>query len=147
MNFFFTYFGKNFKSYLFKQNSGDGEAVGTAVVATLIACGTGGLVVLFIWKLLPQGRVWSLAKFINGCLAGMVTVCAGCNEFYPWIACLVSSIGGFVYLLVSDLMVRMRIDDPLDAVAVHGGPGKFCFSKFLSNLIHAPLKKFQDYGV
>ena len=102
------------------------------MVATLIACGTGGLVVLFIWKLLPQGRVWSLAKFINGCLAGMVTVCAGCNEFYPWIACLVSSVGGFVYLLVSDLMVRMRIDDPLDAVAVHGGPGKFCFQNSYS---------------
>ena len=123
------------------------------MVATLIACGTGGLVVLFIWKLLPQGRVWSLAKFINGCLAGMVTVCAGCNEFYPWIACLVASVGGFVYLLVSDLMVRMRIDDPLDAVAVHGGPGKF--SRFVfqilidSNTISLKKnsKNFQDYGV
>ena len=81
--------------------------------------------VLFLWKLLPQsGRVWSLAKFINGCLAGMVTVCAGCNEYHPHIACLTSSIGGVIYIIVSGLMVKLRIDDPLDAVAVHGGPGK-----------------------
>ena len=104
---------------------GDGEAVGNAVVATLIACGTGGLVVLFTWKFLaPQsGRVWSLAKFINGCLAGMVSVCAACNTYYPWMSCLTASAAGFIYLIVSDIMVRLRIDDPLDAVAVHGGPG------------------------
>ena len=57
-------------------------------------------------------------------MAGMVTVCAGCNEYYPHIACLASSIGGLVYIIVSGLMVKLRIDDPLDAVAVHGGPGK-----------------------
>ena len=112
---------------IFQKKLGDGEAVGNAVVSTLLACGTGGLVVLFMWKLImpfsKSGNVWSLCKFINGCLAAMVTSSAGCNEFYPWIICLVSCISGLIYLFVSDFMVRMKIDDPLDAVAVHGGPG------------------------
>ena len=58
---------------------GDDTALGSAVVSTLLACGASGLVVLFTWKfIIPKsGRVWSLAKFINGCLAGMVAICAG----------------------------------------------------------------------
>ena len=112
---------------IFQKKLGDGEAVGNAVVSTLLACGTGGLVVLFMWKLImpfsKSGNVWSLCKFINGCLAAMVTSSAGCNEFYPWIICLVSCISGLIYIFVSDFMVQMQIDDPLDAVAVHGGPG------------------------
>ena len=54
----------------------------------------------------------------------MVTVCAGCNEYYPHIACLASSIGGIVYIIVSGLMVKMRIDDPLDAAPIHFVCGK-----------------------
>ena len=45
------------------------------------------------------------------------------HDFYPWISCLVSCISGLIYIFVSDFMVQMQIDDPLDAVAVHGGPG------------------------
>ena len=121
----------------FPKNLGDGQAVGNAVVSTLLACGTGGLVVLLMWKFImphsKSGNVWSLCKFINGCLAAMVTSSAGCNEFYPWISVLVSCISGLIYLLVSDLMVRMQIDDPLDAVAVHGGPGMYIEIHFFLN--------------
>ena len=90
----------------------------------------GGLVVLFAWKfiIVNVGGVWSIAKFINGCLAGMVSVCAGCNGMHPWWAAVTASIAGIIYLIISDLMVKLRIDDPLDAVAVHGGPGTCTFT-------------------
>ena len=102
----------------------DGDAIGTAIVSTLIACAVSGIVVLAVWKFNPGGdRVWSLTKIVNGCLAGMVSVCAACNLYYPWAAAIVGSIAGFIYLAVSATMVRLRIDDPLDAVAVHAGAG------------------------
>ena len=50
---------------------GDGSAIGTAVVATLMACGSGGVTVLLMWKFIPVGKgEWNISKMINGCLAG-----------------------------------------------------------------------------
>ena len=49
---------------------GDGEALGRAIQATLVACGTGGSTVLFLFKFIKGGS-WSLPQIINGCLAGL----------------------------------------------------------------------------
>ena len=54
----------------------------------------------------------------------MVSVCAGCNAYYPWIASGIAAVAGVVYVSLSLLMVKLKIDDPLDAVAVHAGAGK-----------------------
>ena len=53
----------------------------------------------------------------------MVATCASCDGFYPWSAALAGALGGIVYMLISSIMVRLKIDDPIDAVAVHGGGG------------------------
>ena len=51
--------------------SGDDIVLGSCVTSTLVAAGGGGVTVLLIWKILPDGGgVWSLAKTINGMLAG-----------------------------------------------------------------------------
>ena len=52
---------------------GDGEAVGRAIQATLVACGTGGSTVLLLYKFVVGGT-WSLSQIINGCLAGKVEI-------------------------------------------------------------------------
>ena len=54
----------------------------------------------------------------------MVSVCCGCDGFYPWSAALAGGIGGVFYLIVSNTMLLLKIDDPIDAVAVHGAGGK-----------------------
>ena len=46
-----------------------------------------------------------------------VAICAGCNVFYPWAAAVVGLIAGLNYMLWSYIMIKCRIDDPLDAVA------------------------------
>ena len=52
---------------------GDNLVLGSAVTSTLIAAGSGGVTVLVIWKFMPGGDgVWSLAKTINGMLAGTI---------------------------------------------------------------------------
>ena len=51
--------------------AGDDVVLGSCVTSTLVAAGGGGVTVLLIWKVLPDGGgVWSLAKTINGMLAG-----------------------------------------------------------------------------
>eukprot|EP00094_Tigriopus_californicus_P008471 TCALIF_08163-PB protein Name:"Similar to amt-1 Putative ammonium transporter 1 (Caenorhabditis elegans)" AED:0.16 eAED:0.16 QI:0/0.33/0.28/0.85/0.83/0.85/7/44/401 len=102
---------------------GDGEVVGRAVMSTLISCGTGGAMVLFLYKFLGGGT-WSLTKIINGCLAGMVSVAGGCDGYYPWSAFIVSALSSPLHLTISRVMVKLRIDDPVDAVAVHFGSGE-----------------------
>lgn len=76
---------------------------------------------------------------LNGSLAGMVSLCAGCNLYEPWAAIIVGALGGrynrkndssnlifltgSLHLGIHHLMLKLRLDDPLDAVAVHGGGG------------------------
>ena len=56
-------------------------------------------------------------------LAGMVSVCAGCDVMKPWAGLVTGFIGGVVYVLGSKTISAMKVDDPLDAVAVHLGSG------------------------
>ena len=58
------------------SEAGDGNALGSAVVATLLACGAGGVTVMMLWKFMPFGDgCWSLAKSVNGMLAGKKLFC------------------------------------------------------------------------
>jgi nitrate reductase gamma subunit len=52
----------------------------------------------------------------------LVSITAGCDSIQPWAALIVGAIGGVLMLGVSALLLRLRIDDPIDAFAVHGGP-------------------------
>ena len=54
----------------------------------------------------------------------MVSVCAGCDAYYPWVAASLGSIAGLIYLFCSSLLVKLKIDDPLDASPIHLGAGK-----------------------
>ena len=56
---------------------------------------------------------------------GMVSVAGGCDSFAPWTSCLVASIACTLHLVMSGIMVKLRIDDPVDAVAVHFASGEF----------------------
>ena len=53
----------------------------------------------------------------------MVSQCGGCNLYEPWASLLVGVLGGLCFLVVHFTMIRLGLDDPLDAVAVHGAGG------------------------
>lgn len=46
-----------------------------------------------------------------------VSQCSGCNVFHPYAAFVIGIIGGITYVAWSTLMLRLGVDDPLDAVA------------------------------
>ena len=46
-----------------------------------------------------------------------VSLCAGCNAVHPYAAFVIGIIAGIAYVAWSTIMLRVRVDDPLDAVA------------------------------
>jgi hypothetical protein len=54
---------------------------------------------------------------------GMVSVCSGCDLYHPLSGGFMGVLAGCFYLVNSKLMVRLKVDDPVDAVAVHCGSG------------------------
>ena len=50
-------------------------------------------------------------------VTGMVAICAGCNVVDPWAAAVIGVIAAVAYHFWSCMMLKMKIDDPLDAVA------------------------------
>ena len=60
---------------------------------------------------------------MNGCLAGLVSVTASCSVVTSWAAIIIGFLGGMMYIGVSKLLVKRRIDDAVDAVPVHLASG------------------------
>ena len=56
---------------------------------------------------------------MNGCLTGLVAITAGCASVDTWAAVLIGIIAGWVYMFASKLIIRLRIDDAVDAIPVH----------------------------
>ena len=56
---------------------------------------------------------------MNGCLTGLVAITAGCASVDTWAAVLIGIIAGWVYMFASKLIIKLRIDDAVDAIPVH----------------------------
>ena len=62
---------------------------------------------------------WDTTAAMNGCLTGLVAITAGCATVEPWAAFVIGIVAGWVYLAASSLMIRLKIDDAVDAIPVH----------------------------
>eukprot|EP00877_Chromochloris_zofingiensis_P005647 jgi/Chrzof1/15083/Cz09g26170.t1 len=116
----FGWYGFNTGSvYLYDTPSA--EAVQRAAVNTTLGASASGLVALLVasWT----SGTYDLRLCCNGVLAGLVTVTSMCGFIDPWAAVVCGSIAGAVYIFTSMLMLKLRIDDPLDSAAVHAGNG------------------------
>jgi len=117
----FGFLAFNGGSQLTISNEGDAEAVGLAIVNTILGGSAGGIVALILSYI--EQKKWSYLVTLNGALTGMVSQCAGCNVYEPWAGLVIGMMAGCVYFGVSKTMVKCGLDDPLDAVAVHFGGG------------------------
>ena len=98
-------------------------AANCAVTTTLSAAGgcVTTLVILLIKNYMATGHlVWDVIGAGNGALAGLVGITASCSVVEPWAAIVIGIIAGIVYVASSNFVVYvLRVDDPLDAIAVH----------------------------
>ncbi|KAK4291048.1 hypothetical protein Pmani_036096 [Petrolisthes manimaculis] len=119
---------------------GDAGAVARAIVNTVISGSFGGITSLIIYRTGVCGvsNTWSFLMALNGALAGMVAICAGCNVMPIWGSCVTGIVAGMLFITIHTLLDKLKVDDPLDAVAVHMGGG-------LWGLVAVAL--FQDGGI
>ena len=59
----------------------------------------------------------------NGVLAGLVCITASCGNVTTVSSFFIGILGAINYILFSRMVIRFKIDDPLDAFAVHYGAG------------------------
>ncbi|KAL3074246.1 hypothetical protein niasHS_015076 [Heterodera schachtii] len=103
------------------SSPGIGQTVAKAMVNTILCGAFAALSYLFV-HFIRKGK-WTVLLTINACLTGMVAACAGCNQMPAWTCVVTGSVAGMVYLLMAELVLALRVDDPLDAFAVHFGGG------------------------
>merc|ERR1711988_937438 len=116
----FGWYGFNCGSTTAMTDGSDNTAALVAMTTTLSAA-MGGITVFFLrFAMTKQHDVCGLA---NGVLAGLVSITAGCDGVYGWAAILIGFIGGLIFVGASALLKKLKIDDPVDAFAVHGACG------------------------
>ena len=88
---------------------------------TTLSAATCGITVFLLKFVLV--RKYDVGALCSGILSGLVSITAGCGNMECGSAVLTGFIGAFFYQAASSLLVRLKIDDPVDASAVHGACG------------------------
>ncbi|NWF68117.1 MAG: ammonium transporter [Chloroflexi bacterium] len=95
--------------------------VGLVVLNTTLGAAGAALVSMFFQY--ARSKKWDLVYTLNGSLAGLVAITAGCAFVEPWTALIIGLVAGVVVVLAADAVERARIDDPVGAFAVHAACG------------------------
>ena len=64
-----------------------------------------------------------LSMMLNGAIAALVAITAACAFVAPWAAILIGFVAGVIVVLGVLLVERLKIDDPIGALAAHGMAG------------------------
>ena len=90
-------------------------------VNTTLAAGAGTVGCAFISKVRTGNYDTGLT--LNGALGGLVAITAPCAVVDPWAAILIGAIAAPIVILGIEALDRLRIDDPVGAISVHGLAG------------------------
>ncbi len=115
------WFGFNGGSELMISNIDEANAVAKVFVNTNMAA-AGGLIAALITAKLMFGKA-DLTMTINGALAGLVAITAEPLAPSPGWATLIGAVGGVIVVLSVIGLDKLRIDDPVGAISVHGVVG------------------------
>ena len=115
------WFGFNGGSQLKISGIADANAVAAVFVNTNLAAAGGLLAALVVARLL-FGKA-DLTMILNGALAGLVSITAEPATPSAVQAVLVGAVGGVLVVFSILMLERLRIDDPVGAISVHGAAG------------------------
>lgn len=107
------WFGFNGGSVL----SADPELTSLTLVTTSLAAAAGGVAAAFFSNVLYKN--FDLTMFMNGILGGLVGITAGADQMSPTDAIIIGLIAGIIVVLGISLIDKLKLDDPVGAVAVH----------------------------
>jgi len=113
--------GFNGGSQLALNSITDANAIGKIFVNTNAAAAAGALVAYLLSNTL-YGKA-DLTLIVNGALAGLVTITAAPDSPTPTLAILFGAIGATATFFAINFFDKIRIDDPVGAISVHGVAG------------------------
>lgn len=102
---------------------GKWELIGSVATNTFLASAAGGISTI-CYTFLRYKKV-DITMVINGVLAGLVAITAGCNVVSPNSALLIGLVAGTLVDMAVVIIDNLKIDDPVGAIAVHGINGFF----------------------
>jgi len=117
----FGWFGFNGGSELKLSNIDEANAVAQVFVNTNMAA-AGGLIAALILARIMFGKA-DLTMALNGALAGLVSITAEPLSGTNVESMLIGAVGGLLVVLSIVALDKMRIDDPVGAISVHGTCG------------------------
>ncbi len=115
------WFGFNGGSVLATASVESANAVAVVFMNTNAAAAGGCIAALLTAKLL-FGKA-DLTMALNGCLAGLVAITAGPDTPTALLATLFGAIGGVLVVFSITTLDKLKIDDPVGAISVHGVVG------------------------
>jgi len=107
------WFGFNGGSVL----SADPELTSLVLVTTSLAAAAGGFGAMITSTILYKNL--DLTMFLNGILGGLVGITAGADLMSPNEAVVIGLIAGIIIVLGVALVDKLKLDDPVGAIAVH----------------------------
>lgn len=107
------WFGFNGGSVL----SADPGLTSLTLVTTCLAAAAGGVVAALVSFL--KFKNLDLTMFLNGILGGLVGITAGADQMSPTDAIIIGAIAGAIIVFAVSLIDRLKLDDPVGAIAVH----------------------------
>jgi Amt family ammonium transporter len=115
------WFGFNGGSVLKLGDMASANAVAMVFLNTNTAAAGGALSALLVAKL-AFGKA-DLTMILNGALAGLVAITAGPDTPTPLMATIIGAIGGVIVVFSIVFFDKIKIDDPVGAISVHGVVG------------------------
>ena len=120
------------------------------IILNTILAGIAGMLAAMLYSHWRSGRI-EVEELINGSIAGLVAITACCNFVTTPLAVVIGATGAMVTQLVSQYLKKWRIDDAVDAVAIHGGAGiwgTLCVALFGQlDLVATDLNRLSQLGV
>jgi ammonium transporter, Amt family len=115
------WFGFNGGSVLATASVDSANAVAVVFMNTNLAAAGGCIAALLVAKML-FGKA-DLTMALNGCLAGLVAITAGPDTPSALQATIFGAVGGALVVFSITTLDKMKIDDPVGAISVHGVVG------------------------
>ena len=120
----FCWFGFNPASSYGLSSAEQARQVGNVFMTTNIAAAAATTVTMVVtWIRYKKPDV---SMTLNGSLAGLVAITAGCSAVDPWAAAIIGALAGALVVFSVEFFDKVaKIDDPVGAISVHAVCGSF----------------------
>ncbi|WP_346855284.1 ammonium transporter [uncultured Draconibacterium sp.] len=120
----FGWFGFNPGSQLAAAGTDNAVAIAHIAVTTNLAAAAGAIAAMLVSWFRYKRPALSIS--LNGALAGLVAITAGCDAVDPVGAVLIGTIAGIILPFAVEFFDKiLKVDDPVGAISVHGVSGAF----------------------